>query len=87
MPVHPGFVVLQRAQRYGYATEYLGWVLNRDELLHTARDAGLELEREFVLLPEMTIAGAPAPVPADITYNFSTSLGGSTGASVLLKKS
>jgi hypothetical protein len=33
-----------------------------------------------------TIAGAPAPVPADITYNFSTSLGGSTGASVLLKK-
>jgi hypothetical protein len=33
-----------------------------------------------------TIAGAPAPVPADITYNFSTSLGGQTGASVLLKK-
>jgi hypothetical protein len=33
-----------------------------------------------------TIAGAPAPVPADITYNFTTSLGGSTGASVLLKK-
>lgn len=31
-----------------------------------------------------TIAGAPAPVPADITYNFTTSLGG--GASVLLKK-
>ena len=33
-----------------------------------------------------TIAGAPAPVPADVTYNFNTSLGGSTGASVLLKK-
>jgi hypothetical protein len=33
-----------------------------------------------------TIAGANAPVPADITYNFSTSLGGQTGASVLLKK-
>jgi hypothetical protein len=33
-----------------------------------------------------TIAGAPAPVPADITYNFATSLGGNTGASVLLKK-
>jgi len=33
-----------------------------------------------------TIAGANAPVPADITYNFATSLGGQTGASVLLKK-
>jgi hypothetical protein len=33
-----------------------------------------------------TIAGAPAPVPANITFNFATSLGGSTGASVLLKK-
>jgi len=33
-----------------------------------------------------TIAGAPAPLPADITYKFTTSLGGSTGASVLLKK-
>src|SRR5262249_742615 len=25
---HSSFVVLQRAHRYGYATEYLGWVLN-----------------------------------------------------------
>src|SRR3954470_248100 len=33
-----------------------------------------------------SIAGANAPVPADITYNFATSLGGQTGASVLLKK-
>jgi hypothetical protein len=33
-----------------------------------------------------TIAGAPAPVPADITYNFVSSLGASTAASVLLKK-
>jgi len=33
-----------------------------------------------------SIAGTTAPVPADITYNFTTSLGGSTGASVLLKK-
>src|SRR5262249_44788363 len=29
----PSFVVIQRAQRHGYGTEYLGWVLNRDELL------------------------------------------------------
>jgi hypothetical protein len=34
-----------------------------------------------------TIAGTPAPAPADITYNFTTSLGGNTAASVLLKKS
>jgi hypothetical protein len=34
-----------------------------------------------------SLAGTPVPVPATITYDFSTSLGGSTGASVLLKKS
>jgi putative methyltransferase (TIGR04325 family) len=55
------FVVLQRAHRCGYATEYLGWVLKRDELLRADRGAGLELERELVLLPELTVAGAPEP--------------------------
>jgi hypothetical protein len=54
--------VLQRANAYGYATEYLGWVLNRDELLDAALDAGLELEREFVLQPGWLIAGAPDEV-------------------------
>jgi len=34
-----------------------------------------------------SIAGTTAPVPADITYNFTTSLGGTTGASVLLHRS
>jgi hypothetical protein len=33
-----------------------------------------------------TIAGAPAPAPANITFDFATSLGGSTGASVKLVK-
>jgi len=33
-----------------------------------------------------SIAGTPGPVPADITYTFTTSLGGTTGATVLLKK-
>jgi hypothetical protein len=33
-----------------------------------------------------SIAGTTAPVPDDITYDFTTSLGGSTGASVLLKQ-
>jgi putative methyltransferase (TIGR04325 family) len=59
---HGTFVVLQRAHAYGYGTEYLGWVLGRDELLDVARDVGLELEREFVLLPGFQIAGAPDQV-------------------------
>jgi hypothetical protein len=33
-----------------------------------------------------SIAGTTAPVPANITYNFTTSVGGNTGASVLLRK-
>ena len=33
-----------------------------------------------------SLAGTTAPVPADITYTWVTSLGGNTGASILLKK-
>ena len=55
----PSFVVLQRAQRYGYETEYLGWVLNRHELLEEARAAGLALEREILLPAWLSAAGAP----------------------------
>jgi putative methyltransferase (TIGR04325 family) len=57
---HAGsFVVLQRAEAYGYATEYLGWVLNRDELLAAAHGTGLALEREFVFVWSWSIPGAP----------------------------
>jgi len=57
------FVVLQRAHAYGYDTEYLGWVLNRDELLSAAAEAGGELVREFLLSAWLSAAGAPeAPV-------------------------
>jgi putative methyltransferase (TIGR04325 family) len=57
------FVVLQRAQRYGYETEYLGWVIARDELLAEAAAAGLRLEREVLLPARFAAAGAPeAPV-------------------------
>ncbi len=55
----PSFVVLQRAHAYGYGTEYLGWVFNRDELLQAAQEANLVLAREFVLLPGWQIPGAP----------------------------
>jgi putative methyltransferase (TIGR04325 family) len=56
---HPSFVVLQRAHAYGYATEYVGWVFNRAELLGAAGEAGLELERELVITGEVPIHGAP----------------------------
>ena len=55
----PSFVVLQRAYDYGYETEYVGWVLNRDELLRAAASAGLELVREFLLEARFSAAGAP----------------------------
>ena len=59
----PSFVVLQRAYDYGYDTEYLGWVFNRDELLAVAAGAGATLLREFLVSAQISAAGAPeAPV-------------------------
>jgi len=55
----PSFVVLQRAQRHGYGTDYLGWVLNRNELLEAAGQSGLRLVREFLLDAQFDAAGAP----------------------------
>ena len=66
---HPSFVVLQRAYAYGYDTEYIGWVFNREELLDVARATGVQLEREFVLLPPGPIAGAPDQV-AQVGFLF-----------------
>jgi putative methyltransferase (TIGR04325 family) len=53
------FVVLQRAYRYGYDTEYLGWVVSREELLREAASARLELVREFLLSAWFSAPGAP----------------------------
>jgi hypothetical protein len=58
------YVVLQRAHRYGYDTEYLGWRLNRDEFLTAASQVGLTLLREFVLGEEEWAGGAPEPARA-----------------------
>jgi putative methyltransferase (TIGR04325 family) len=55
----PSFVVLQRVQPYGYETEYLGWVLNRAELLAELGSLGLELERELLMPETIEAAGAP----------------------------
>ena len=59
---HASFVVIQRAQAYGYETEYLSWVFNRAELDAAAHQAGLKLEREFLIHDPFEIAGAPETV-------------------------
>ena len=51
----PSFVVIQRPYVHGYDTEYLGWVLNRGELLAAAPP----LAREFLLDARFSAAGAP----------------------------
>lgn len=53
-----GFTVLQRAHEYGYYTSYIGWVLNRDDLISCATAAGMTLVREFLSVPEVPIAHA-----------------------------
>ena len=55
----PSFVVVQRPYAYGYDTEYLGWVVNRDELVRAAAGAGHELVREFLLESWLSAEGAP----------------------------
>jgi putative methyltransferase (TIGR04325 family) len=56
---HASFVALQRAHSYGYRSEFLNWMFNRDELLVTVAAAGLTLEREFVFHRLPVIARAP----------------------------
>jgi len=55
----PSFHILQRAYRYGYETEYVGWVVSREELLDAAAELGLTLEREFVIDAWLSARGAP----------------------------
>ena len=42
------FVIEQRPHRYGYLTEFVQWVFNRDELVAEAESSGLKLRREFL---------------------------------------
>jgi putative methyltransferase (TIGR04325 family) len=65
----PTYVLRQRAHAYGYRTEYVGWVINRDEVVGAARDAGWELERELILAAPMVVAGAPeSPVEVGLLF-------------------
>lgn len=53
------FVILQRAHRHGYPTEYPGWVLNRGRLLERAEQVGMLLEREMLIAERPLVPGAP----------------------------
>jgi putative methyltransferase (TIGR04325 family) len=57
----PSFVFVQRAHRYGYDTAYLGWCLQRAELLRAAAGHGLRLERELLNGFKPPVHGAPEP--------------------------
>lgn len=56
---HPSFVILQRPYRYGYNTEYLGWCLNKNEIIRQGEMNGLTLVREFLIENAPIVAGAP----------------------------
>lgn len=55
----PSYVMVQRPYAYGYQTEYLGWCLNRSEVLTCAEQSGLKLVREFVVETPPHIDNAP----------------------------
>jgi putative methyltransferase (TIGR04325 family) len=55
----PSFTVVQRPHAHGYPTEYVGWVVNRNEFLGAADDAGLALREEFLVMAWFSAAGAP----------------------------
>jgi len=53
------FVVVQRPHDYGYLTEYISWIINRNELLGHVEGLGLTLEREFIAGGRAKIHNAP----------------------------
>jgi putative methyltransferase (TIGR04325 family) len=55
----PSFVLQQRPDAYGYETEYLGWVVNEQDLFAAATAGGLTLVREFVAPGAIDAEGAP----------------------------
>lgn len=55
----PSYVMIQRPYQYGYDTEYLGWCLNRNDVLKCADECELTLVREFVIEMPPVIKNAP----------------------------
>lgn len=54
---NPSYIVRQRA----FDTDYVGWVINRDEFLAAASQAKLTLVREFLGGEAADVRGAPEP--------------------------
>lgn len=57
----PSFVAVQRPYLRSYNTEYIGWILNRKDVLDCIATCGMQLVREFHLEPHPEIVNAPAP--------------------------
>jgi len=53
------YVAIQRPSEAGYQTEYLCWILNRDEFLNQVFSKGMELLREFLICPGPHIHRGP----------------------------
>jgi putative methyltransferase (TIGR04325 family) len=56
---HRTFAVLQRPHRYGYATEYVCWFLNREEFFTGTMEASLGLLRELLIDNPVRVPNAP----------------------------
>jgi putative methyltransferase (TIGR04325 family) len=59
---HDSFVIIQRPYQYGYNTEYLGWCLNRHELISIAASLELKLIRQFINQESPVVHNAPEQV-------------------------
>lgn len=53
------FVILQRPHLYGYNTEYISWVFNRDEFLEQIYRHKVKLLREFLVDKHPLVHNAP----------------------------
>jgi putative methyltransferase (TIGR04325 family) len=53
------FVVVQRPYQCGYQAEYLGWFLNRSELIEHLEGLGMRLVREFLIDEQPFVPHAP----------------------------
>lgn len=58
----PSFVVLQKPHSVGYKTEYLIWVLNKEEFLSAVLSRNFILLREFIVGEEITVFNSPGQV-------------------------
>ena len=51
-------IFIQRAQRFGYMTEYPAWITKRDKFISFVEDRGMKLDREFLLGDSLGIKNA-----------------------------